>query len=230
MSRIFATSIVARHSIAENSVEVVFDRPPGFEYRSGQYIQLGLRSLLHRDAKGPSRVLSVSTSPHDTATVAVAFRESDSGFKRTLRQLAPGSEVLIEGPHGFYTLPRELTRPLVLVAGGIGVVPYVSMLRYLTESGIRIPVPMTLLYANGTIERAAYLDELRKTATRAPGFVLRHRIGLIDRNFLERNVYDPRGCAWHVSGPPAMVCHVRNLLFHLRVDEARICYEEFSGY
>ena len=224
------TPIVARNSIAENSVEVVFERPRGFEYRAGQYIQVGLRSLLYRDPKGSSRVLSVSYSPHDRVTLAVAFRESDSGFKRTLRQLVPGSEVLIEGPHGFHTLPRDLTRPLVVVAGGIGVVPFVSMVRYLTESGIRISVPMTFLYANGTIERAAFLDELRKTAARFPGFAFRHRLGIIDRGFLERNVHDPRGCAWHVSGPPAMVCHVRNLLFHLHVDEARICYEEFSGY
>ncbi len=228
MSRIFRTTLVERRTIAEGSIEVVLHRPDKLDFHPGQYIQLGVHRLSHRDVTGHSRLLSIASSPQELDTISLAYRESESGFKRTLRELAIGAELLIEGPHGFHTLPETVTRPIAAVAGGIGIVPYLSMVRHLVRTGRS--VPFTLLYANERRSRAAFLAELWESVHQVQNIALKLCTGPISDQHLRNLVADPLRSAWHVSGPPSMVNYVRNRLVLMGVDEARICYEDFVGY
>lgn len=217
-----------RRQVAENTLEVSFARPEGFVFDAGQYLQVRVSKLLHRDAKGRSRVFSIVSSAVDEERVSIAFRETGSGFKRTLRELDLGSELQIEGPHGFYTLPRQSARPVVLVAGGIGVTPFVSMLRSLDSDGADGP-RITLLYANWNARSAAYLRELDEMARGNPRLTLGTQFGLIDETVIKKKVKD-LDRTWYVTGPPMMVDSVRSALHALGVDASRVHFEEFVGY
>ncbi|MGC0250467.1 MULTISPECIES: FAD-dependent oxidoreductase [unclassified Pseudactinotalea] len=226
--RVFTTALTGRRQVAENTLEVSFARPDGFVFDAGQYLQVRAPKLLHRDARGRSRVFSIVSSSHDEERVSIAYRETGSGFKRTLRELDLGSELQIEGPHGFYTLPREPVRPVALLAGGIGVTPFVSMLRSLDGREDGWP-PITLLYANKNARSAVFLNELDEMARGNARLTLCTRFGLLDESFIRKKIDDLER-TWYVAGPPMMVDAVRSALHVVGVDASRVHFEEFVGY
>ena len=225
---VYLTTVTGRKQVAEDTVEVSFKRPEDFSFKAGQYIQVCVPELLYPDAKGGSRVFSISSSPLDKNKISIVFRDTGSGFKRTLVELPADTRVKIEGPHGFLTLPENPLLPLVFVAGGIGVAPYLSMIRFAAASSYGFP--MMLLYANHNKERAAYLNELQRLASQSKCFSLRSKFGRIDDQFILHNVKDVRQCTWYLAGPPAMVDYTRNLLSLLGADNGQVHYEEFTGY
>ena len=227
--RVFTTELRERRPVAEGTLEVSFERPAGFTFEAGQYIQVRLPKLLGRDPKGPSRVFSITSSPLDDERVSIAYRDTGSGFKQTLRKLPTGEEVMIEGPHGFYTLPRDASRPVIFVAGGIGITPFVSMLRFAAQTDRAVP-RVTLLYANGNRKSAAYLEELDELARRSARLSLRNHFGIVDEATVRRSVGDLAASRWYVAGPPAMVDAIRGTLHSLGVDQRDVLFEEFVGY
>ncbi len=228
MSRIFNTTIVGRKQITENTLEISFKRPVDFSFKAGQYIQLGVPKLLYSDPKGASRVFSIASSPHDKEKIVVAFRDTNSGFKRTLKELPMGSSVVIDGPHGFFTLPESPPHLIVFIAGGIGITPFLSMIRSAEEK--HFPFPVALLYANRSKESAAYLAELQDVTNRNSNFIMKNQYGVIDEQFIRQNVKNMHQCVWYIAGPPPMVDSIRNLLSILGINYDRIYFEEFVGY
>lgn len=216
--------------MAENTLEVSVKRPHDFSFESGQYIQLGVPELLHSDYSGSSRQFSIASSPFDREKISVVFRESLSGFKRTLKELPINAPVIIEGPHGFYTLPEQSDNPFILIAGGIGITPYLSMARTFEKKELNFQV--RLLYGNRNEESAAYLGELLSIAARIRNFTVRSVFGPIDREFIVQSVgaNNLQQCTWYIAGPPAMASLVRNTLSDLGVDSGEIYVEEFIGY
>lgn len=225
---VYKTTIIERKQVAEKTLEVSFKRSGNFSFKAGQYIQLGVPKLLYSDPKGASRVFSIASSPLDQEKISIAFRDTGSGFKRTIKELPISASVNIEGPHGFYTLSQKPQHPLVFIAGGIGITPFLSMIRFATEK--HFTFPMMLLYANRNKESAAYLEELQTTANRNKYFTLKNRFGKIDEQFIRQNVKNIQERVWHIAGPPGMVSYARNILFLLGVDDERIHREEFAGY
>lgn len=224
----YQTTLICKKRVAKDIIELALARPKGFDFRAGQYIQLGVPHLLHSDAAGRSRVMSIASSPHNQNEMFIAFRDTGSGYKHTLKQLHVGAPLVIEGPYGFFTLADEPTYPLVFIAGGIGITPYLSMLQYAVA--VKMRVPITLLYASSSDENTAYLKELHELVQRSPAIKVKHKFGKIDEQFVMENVSTPKDCIWYVSGPPVMIASVRNLLFQGGIDDSKICFEEFTGY
>ena len=228
MSRKYQTTLTGKKRVAKDTIEVSFNRPDGFYFRAGQYIQLGVPQLLYPDPEGSSRVMSIASSPLSHEEICVAFRDTGSGFKNTLKALNIGAPAIIEGPYGFFTLSEKPSCPIVFIAGGIGVTPYLSMLQY--AAATKLDVTITLLYANSSNESAAYIKELQELSRHSNTIKLKSTIGRVDEHFLVNNVTNPYSCVWYISGPLSMVAAVRNLLFLLGIDEGQICFEEFTGY
>src|SRR3990167_11558885 len=176
MRHIIKLPIVGQKTIAQKTNEVSFGlSDKEFVFMAGQYIQMALPELLYPDPKGASRTLSIASSSNDKEKISIAFRDSGSGFKKTLMELPLGTLVDIEGPFGFFTLPRNAAQSVVFIAGGIGITPCISMIRFADE--IERPGRITLLYANRDKQSAAYLDELEAMANRNPRFILKNKFG-----------------------------------------------------
>lgn len=226
---VYQTTIVEHKEVAQDTIEVSLLRPAGFVFKAGQYIQLRTPELIYSDPKGSSRVFSIVSSPFDQEKLSVAFRHTGSGYKHSLVELPIDSPVSVEGPHGFITLPKEPSRALVFISGGIGITPHLSMIRSAVKS--RYEYPITLLYANRNKESATYLKELQTIASHNKFLTLKNRFGRVDEQFIRQNVKDDaRQCAWYIAGPPAMVDQVRNILSLLGVDSGQMFFEEFTGY
>lgn len=221
--------IVEQKTIALNTNEVSFGLSgKEFVYEAGQYTQIALAKFLYPDPKGASRVFSINSSPNNKEKITIAFRNSGSGFKRTLMELPLGTLVDIEGPFGFFTLPRNPLQSVVFLAGGIGITPCISMIRFADET--KRPGLIALLYSNRDRASAAYIDELEAIAARNPSFILKNKFGRIDAEFIQNSITDLGQPIWYIVGPQPMVVATRDLLFRLNIDENKIRFEEFTGY
>lgn len=166
----FPATLTRRELIAQDTYELDFDLlGESIDFAAGQYSRIQLPTLNAPDKKG-SRKFSFVNAPHDNRRVVIATRSGISGFKCTLCALQPGIPATVHKVKGGLRLPERPKRPTVLIGGGIGVVPFVSMLRDLDHRDRLADV--TLLYLNRDPRSAAYLAELEELSRRRPGFRL----------------------------------------------------------
>jgi len=229
-----------KHEVAKGTLLVTFDLlGEEVEFTPGQYFFVTLPNIGQDDDKGLRRHITVVTSPNQKGVLGFATRMRDSASKRTLRELPVGSEVDVEPPKGTFSLPEETSRPLVFVAGGIGITVFWSMLRYIDEE--RLPYRVTLIYSNRDRESTAFLDELRRleqalpdfrlilTMTQDPGWEGETR--KVDGDFVKDYLDDDLNqYTFLVAGPPAMAEGVQRTLQEAGVRDENLISERYSGY
>ncbi len=225
---IYKTKIISQKELAKNTNEISFKRPKNFSFKAGQYIQVALNELLYPDYKGNFRVFSIASSPLDKEKISIAFRNTESGFKKTLLSLPEKSYINFQGPYGFYTFPQNLKKTLVFMVGGIGITPCLSMIRFASERGFNFPI--ILFYFNKNQENIAYLQELQKIEANNKNFIFINKIGAPSEVFIRQHIEGFQNLIWYLSGPGLMIDYVKNILFSLGVDNFKIYCEEFSGY
>lgn len=236
-----SVKLVGSETIAEGTMAFHFTRPSGFDFRAGQAIDITLIHPLETDSEGNTRAFSIASPPFEDG-LTVATRMRDSAFKRVLRNAHPGIEVRVEGPSGSLTLHKNAAKPAVFLAGGIGITPFVSIVRQATKD--KPNHQLYLFYSNRRPEDAPFLDILRSVAQEHPKFHFvatmtkmeaSHQIwtgetGKVDAGMLFQHVPDPVGPIYYIAGPPAMVAAMRQMLLAANVDEDDVRTEEFSGY
>lgn len=218
-----------------------FAKPSGFEYRAGQSIDLTLLNQPETDGEGNTRAFSLASAPFDR-DLMIATRMRDTAFKRVLGKASPGLEVRIDGPSGSFVLHRKAERPAVLLAGGIGITPFLSMIRQAAYE--QASHQIYLFYSNRRPEDCPFLEVLAETAKQNPRFHLiatmtkmkdSHRdwtgeTGFVSKEMLRKHLPAIQGPIFYLAGPPAMVAAMRSILAAAQVDEDDIRTEEFSGY
>ena len=113
------------------------------QYTAGQFVELTVKHN-HPDDRGDRRWFTLSSSPtHKLIGITTKFADTkSSSFKRALRKLKPGAELIMSDPIGDFVLPKLIQIPLVFVAGGIGITPFHSMLQYIAETKEVRPIKM----------------------------------------------------------------------------------------
>ncbi|MHA7281776.1 FAD-dependent oxidoreductase [Arthrobacter sp. TMS2-4] len=163
-------SLAGRRQLTPTSTELVFEPEHPVRFRAGQYMEL---TLPHRgvDSRGSRRVFSITSAPQQRDAVTFGLRTTDAGssFKSALLALPDNARVTGTLVGGDFHLPRDPAAPLLLVAGGIGVTPFISQLRDLAERGEERDV--VLAYAVRTEQEIAFRDELAGLGTRVVLFV-----------------------------------------------------------
>jgi ferredoxin-NADP reductase len=218
--------IKAHKLVASDTYEVTFKRPSNFTFLPGQHIQVTIPNLNYTDNRGDSREFSICSPPHNINELSIAFRNTNSGFKRTLLELKKGSSVLAEGPFGHFTLPNGGNH--AFVAAGIGITPFLSMIK--TAINKELEVNIKLLYANKNIDRAAYMEELNELSLGSKHFQLHSINGPVDAKAINKYVKDVLSFDWWIVGMPKMVAEVKFTLESLGVPSLKIRTEDFIGY
>ena len=232
--------IKEKQEVAKGTLLVTFDLlGEDFAFRPGQYFFVTLPDVGYQDRRGLRRHISIVTSPNEKGVVGLATRMRDSAFKRSLRELPVGTEVEVDPPKGRFALPEDPSRPLVFVAGGIGITVFRSMLRYIREE--RLPYRATLVYSNRDQESTAFLDELRELEGELPGLRLiltmtqdplwSGETRKVDAQFFRDYLGDDLNAfTFLVAGPPPMAEAVQKALAEAGVERENVIAERYSGY
>ena len=198
--------------------------------RAGQYLELQVPHAA--DIRGVRRVFTVASSPDaDTVDIAIRVPEDCSSFKRAIADLQPGDQVHATGVKGDFLWPRGSV-PVLLVAGGIGVTPFLSQLRH--EPGR----DAVLVYGVPSGATVPYRDELVEAGVRVvlvspdapvdlPDGWTHVAAELVTGELVREAVPDSRDRRAFVSGPPAMVSPVAT---DLRKHRIRTKTDHFTGY
>jgi ferredoxin-NADP reductase len=245
---VYSLGLRKRSEVAERTLEFRFDKPAGMTFKAGQYMDLTLIDPPETDAEGNSRYFAINSAPLDPE-LTFTTRLRVTAFKRVLRTMPLGTAVRVEGPFGNFTLHNNASRPAVLLAGGIGITPFRSIVRRAAQD--RLPHRILLFYGNRRPEDAPFLDELGSLARENPNFTFiptmtemsgshlqwKGETGRIDRELIV-NYLKPKtpsgeelwGPIYYIAGPPAMVAGLRTMLNNADVDDDDIRTEEFAGY
>lgn len=245
---VYRLMLKGRSEVAERTLEFRFDKPPGMVFKAGQFMDLTLIDPAETDTEGNTRGFSINTSPDETE-LAFTTRVRDTAFKRVLQTMPLGSAVKVEGPFGNLTLHNNASRPAVLLAGGIGITPFRSIVRRAAHE--KLPHRIFLFYSNRRPEDAPFLDEFRELALRNPNFAFiptmtdmggaslpwTGETGYLNRELILKHLQsaipsqkDLSGPVYYMAGPPAMVAALRTMLNEAGVDDDDIRTEEFTGY
>lgn len=191
------------------------------------------------------RAYSIGSSPvPDASVVDITVKEMDSGLvsPKLVRQVVAGDKIEVRGPHGNFTWTETEGGPLLLVAAGSGVVPFMSMIRYAVVKGLTVPT--RLLFSSKSAEFVIYAEELATlerehdwlevvhTFTRAPGDPNARYHRRIDAAMVAESIGelagDPKSIIGYVCGAPELVDAAQAALLSCGLDPERVRVEKYD--
>jgi ferredoxin-NADP reductase len=232
--------IKSKEEVAERTLEVHFDLLGSkIDFKPGQFFNIDLIDPPYDDDKGAHRHFSIVNSPNEKGIISMVTRLRDSAFKKSLQEMPPGSEVEIGKIGGEdFSLPEAPQPPLVFIAGGIGIAPFIGMIRYVMEEGLAYDI--TLMYSNRERGSAAFLDELEERASGNPKLELllimtddpswEGETRRIDAELISDYLEDPTSRTFMIAGPPGMNEEISAELQKLGIREEDILASDFAGY
>lgn len=186
-----------------------------FKYVAGQWMYVKINEDLRHH-------FTLSSSPTENFLQFTTMYRPESDYKKALWNLGIGTEVEITGPNGSFVLDEKDLSPRLFIAGGIGITPFRSMLKYIQDKNLNLPI--VLIYSVKTKDQAAFTD-LPFTK-----LIESEKEGRLDAEKIKKYCPDYLDRVWWVCGPPAMVEAFTLLGQKLGLPPEKIKSEEFPGY
>lgn len=220
--------LVKKTKLSENVYDYAFAPNRPIAFKPGQYMEwtLGLPAS-QIDIRGNRRTFTIASAPTEKEVhVGVKFYEPGSTYKAALRRMEPGDQIAASHLAGEFTLPRNTNQKLLFVAGGIGITPFRSMLKYLTDTEQTRDI--VLIYATASEAEVSYKDVLTAAQKHGLQLVILHDkptdevLGAAIPDITERTAY--------ISGPLPMVTFYKTWLRGKGLKRRHIKTDYFSGY
>lgn len=209
-------------------------------YTPGQYMEW---TLPHRlpDSRGNRRYFSLASSPTEKELLlAVKFYSPSSSYKKRLATLQKDEKIVASQIAGDFVLPKDLTQPLVFIAGGVGIVPYRSMIKYILDKNLQVNI--VLLYADHSqndfiftdIFNAAEKNGLRSIYTITDKTLVPEKwqgeVGYITAEMIKKVIPNYKDRIFYLSGPQLMVDRYAATLGGMGIGRSHIKQDFFPGY
>jgi len=247
LSVLFLAVVVYRaariFSIRRNPYEVVevrqeaediwslFFKGPRLDFKPGQFMFV---QLLRNGELSSSHPFTISASP--TAEYLSITPKKLGDFTMTIKDTKVGDRAFIDAPYGVFSFLNYGRGEPVFIAGGIGITPFMSMLRYMSDQNLDKKV--TLFWANRSEENLCFRDELDKMEEKMPGLQVipvmsnqpdwQGEKGHIKGHLILNYIETTENKEFYICGPPAMSRAVINELKHLDVSPLNIHSELFE--
>jgi ferredoxin-NADP reductase len=221
--------------------DFVFESNSKFNFRPGQYMEW---TLGHgkQDSRGIRRYFTIASAPTESEIrVGVKFYDKSSSYKNAMLSLEPGDTIVASQLSGDFTMPRDKNKKLVFIAGGIGITPFRSMIKYLLDRSEQRSV--VLLYANKTIQDIAYANIFEAAASEINMetiFTVSDKNPIpenvpvinqrIDEHLILKRVPDFYERMFYISGPNSMVINCKEMLLKIGVHHTNIKTDYFPGF
>ena len=241
MVKTYHVQLKKKIEIARNTMALYFDRPQGFEYTAGQFATLVHNDQKLDDGRLNRRPMSLGSSPTEDEVI-FAMRVSKSAYKQDIKKAKPEANFSIIGPAGDLVIREDIKEPLILIGGGIGIVPFRSIVKYAMD--INLKRNITLFYMNQKASTAAFLPEFREferaytffkflpimTETEVADPDWDGMCGRFDAHMLDNHVLSIKKSSYMLVGSPGMIDTMYQLLLDCDVPKPQILTEKFTGY
>ncbi len=223
--------------------EFVFNTDKKINFKAGQYMELEVPHK-HADSRGLRRYFTISSSPQQKETsFGIKFNKGGSSYKNALSKIKVGEEIYATQLGGDFVLKNNSDKSsnYVFIAGGVGITPFISMIRNLIDKPTGANV--TLFYTVRRVKDIAYRELLELAASSKVinlFYVVTDEQSLIDdKNFIYgtlypikiiNNVKNALSANYFISGPPAMVGHFAANLKKNGVSGNKIHTDFFPGF
>ncbi len=217
--------------IAEDTAEFIFESPQKLRFKAGQYMEW---TLPHEnpDGRGNRRYLTISSSPtEDDIRIGIKFCDNGSSFKKKLLSMKKGDAIIASHLVGDFVLPLDTKQKLAFLAGGIGITPFRSMIKYLSDKEEKRDI--SLLYVNKKENSISYkniIDEAVLTFGLRTKYVFSEANETIDAPLIEKNIPDYKERTFYIAGPMAMVISLDKILKEMGVKDSSIKKDFFTGF
>jgi ferredoxin-NADP reductase len=227
--------------VAPDTAEFVFNTDSPLHFKPGQYLEF---TLGHKkaDNRGNRRYFTIASSPTEKELrLGVKFYPQPSSFKKALAQMDNGDTIIASQLSGDFVLPRNKKKKLVFIAGGIGITPFRSMIKYLIDIGQKRDI--VLIYSNKKETDIIYKDifdqaakllgiktiytltGLKNGETKWAG-----RTGTVDGRMILEEIKDWQQRTYYISGPPSMITGIEKTIMNLGLSRHRIKTDFFPGF
>jgi len=226
--------------VAPYLIDFVFKPSQKLAFLPGQYMEF---TLAHpqTDSRGNRRYFTLASSPTENVVhLGVRFYDRSSSFKQALYNIDARTDLVAAQIAGDFTLPANPEEKLVFLAGGIGITPFRSMLKYLLDTQQQRDI--ILFYTNKIANEIAYKDVLDLAQSRMDvkifyaltdkAAVPRNWNGIkgrIDEQMLMKTIPDYLERVYYLSGPPEMVRAYEESLKKLHIKSSHIKKDFFPG-
>ena len=219
-------TLVGKHKLSASVYEFVFKPNVTPRFSAGQYMEW---TLPHKktDIRGNRRYFTIASAPEESEVrLGMRIGERSSSFKKALEAMPEGGTMTAASIAGGFTLPRDETEKILAIAGGIGITPFISMMRSMIATGKKRD--MVIIYAANAEADFAYTDVIDAAAilgVRAlflPGKP-------VTKELLEAQIPDHKERDWYISGPQGMVAMYKKLALSQGIHRTRIHTDYFPG-
>ncbi len=233
-------TLINKNKLAPGIIDFVFKPSQRLAFVPGQYMEF---TLAHPrpDSRGNRRYFTLASSPTEKVVhLGVRFYEQGSSFKRAMSKMDAHMNILGAQIAGDFTLPSDPQQKLVFIAGGIGITPFRSMLKYLLDLQQRRDI--VLFYANKTANEIVYKNVLSAahaklgiktfytlTDTTSAPQNWAGLVGRINEQVILSTVPDYQERTYYISGPPDMVRACEHVLKNMGVSHGQIKKDFFPG-
>ena len=212
-----------------------------FNFRPGQYLEWTLAQN-SPDRRGSRRYFTLASSPTEAdIRLGVKFYNPASSFKYAMLNMKPGQKIVASQLSGDFTLPKDRKEKLAFIAGGIGITPFRSMVKYLIDKNEKRDI--VIFYSNKNVQDIAYkdiFDQAKTSLGLKVIYVLTDKksvqngwvghAGHIDGNMIRQEVPDYKERTYYLSGPHNMVTAFEETLKNLGVGHSQIKVDFFPGF
>lgn len=232
--------LVERIQQAPDVMDFVFTPGRQFSFKSGQYMEWTLPHS-QTDSRGSRRYFTLASSPTEkNLQLGVKFYNQGSSFKKAMLAMNRDTPIAAGQLSGDFVLPDDPKEKLAFIAGGIGITPYRSMIKYLLDTQDARSV--TLLYSERNAGELAYTDVFEAARAqlgtkvvyaltdKTPPTSSRFHHGFISAEMITSEIPDYLERRFYISGPHSMVTAMTTILSDLEVPSSHIKIDFFPGY
>ncbi len=216
--------------VEDNYLKLQLLKPDNFVYYPGQYVDLTLE-VKDLDKRGKTRAFTLASSPTEDFLL-ISTTKGISDFKHRMQSLTAKETIKSSHPVGTFILDE--TEPAVFLAGGVGITPFRSMIKYAVDK--KLDQPLTLIYSHHD-DQFLFKKELEEWQTLYPQLnVVYHnsgKNGRLDKNKIQKILSDTSATVdsiFYIAGSPPMVADLHSVLKQLGVGNVNIRTDAFDGY
>ncbi|MDQ0268571.1 FAD-dependent oxidoreductase [Cytobacillus purgationiresistens] len=219
-------SFLESYKEAEDVYTFLFEKEKDLTWKAGQH---GLFSITHKTIKKSIRPFSVASSPTENIVkITMGISDDPSDFKKAMLELKQGMKVSMSGPVGSFYLKDN--SPSLLIAGGIGITPFRSIVKQIVAEGNGVQKQINLLYIDSK-KSYIYKDELDGIASN-PSISVTY---LYSRNDLHQEIdkfttLNKNNGKYFIAGPKPMVDSISAHLKNNNISKRNIKKDAFIGY